>query len=114
MLQEINCRRSLEGEVIVSPGSLANWTLFTPSACFENMRWPIRSCIYVNSSIKATQVPTMSPDIASVRVRVGAREILLCSLYIPGRSSDGGGSWRDHMLNRLGVLRTTVRRERLR
>ena len=65
LLQEVNCRRSVEGSVIVSPGSSASWTLFTPSSSIEDRRWPIRSCMYVNSSIKAVQVSTASPDITS-------------------------------------------------
>jgi len=113
MLQAINCRRSAEGVVIVSPGSSASWTLFTPSSSFDSGRWPIRSCIYVNSSIKAVQISTISPDITSVRVRVGSRDILLCSVYMPCSSNTEHETRRDRMQSRLEVLRTTIRAERL-
>ena len=113
LLQEINCRRSTEGDVITSPGSSASWTLFTPSISFENRRWPIRSCMYVNSSIKAVQVNVASPDITSVRVRVGTRVILLCSVYIPCYRNSEDEPQRDHLPSRLAALRTTIQRERL-
>ena len=69
--------------------------------------------MYVNSSIKAVQVSTASPDITSVRVRIRSRVLLLCSVYIPCYGNSEDEPRRDHMPSRLAALRTTIERERL-
>jgi ribonuclease HI/exonuclease III len=83
VVQEPHARK-IQGRLLTTPMQHHKWTKMVPSSCRE-ARWPIRSMLWVNKEVEAEQVHIDSPDMTAAVIRLRERQVLVVSVYVPGR-----------------------------
>jgi ribonuclease HI len=83
LIQEPAGFRTDQGRFIATPQSHQCWTQYTPSLQDNSARWPFRSLIYANQSLRARQIEVPSKDVAAIEIQVEGRTCLAFSIYVP-------------------------------
>src|SRR5689334_6453227 len=85
LVQEPACfRDAIRRTTIAPPNRHRLWQQFLPTKTSE-MPHPIRSLIYAQHHTKPRQVAVDSSDITAIEIEAEGREILVISVYLPGR-----------------------------
>ena len=84
LVQEPHCCR-VEDKIVTAPAHHAYWTPHVPTTHNPQGRWPFRSMIWAHRNLPVKPIPTPSPDITAVLMRVEDRQILVFSVYVPQR-----------------------------
>lgn len=83
LIQELAGFRTDEGRFIATPQSHQCWTQYTPSLQDNSARWPFRSLIYANQSLRARQIEVPSKDVAAIEIQIEGRTCLAFLIYVP-------------------------------
>lgn len=83
LIQEPAGFRTDEGRFIAAPQSHQWWTQYMPSLQDDAERWPIRSLIYANQSLRTRQIEIPSKDVTAIEIQVENRTCLVFSVYVP-------------------------------
>ena len=78
---------NMDGKVVTAPNNHRNWTRLIPTKKHE-MRWPIRSMLWIRRDLEAEQVPIPSADLTGAIIRLPDRNILGLSVYVEGRNEN--------------------------
>lgn len=78
---------SIDGAVMTAPNNHRNWTRFIPTKRHE-MRWPIRSMLWIRRDLEAEQVPIPSADLTGAIIRLPDRDVLVVSVYVEGSNEN--------------------------